>query len=62
MVNRFVHVGHWDQCPPLDSDEPLRLADIERAVERLTQVLVDMTDPHDRQRVLDVGCGYGIGR
>jgi MPBQ/MSBQ methyltransferase len=59
MGNRFVHVGHWDQSPPLDSDEPLKLDDIEPAVERLTQVLVDMTDPHDGQRVLDVGCGFG---
>jgi MPBQ/MSBQ methyltransferase len=59
VVSRFVHVGHWDQSPPLDLDEPLRLDDIERAVERLTQVLVDMADLRDGQRVLDVGCGFG---
>jgi MPBQ/MSBQ methyltransferase len=59
VASRFVHVGHWDQPPPLDLDEPSRLEEIEPAVERLTQVLVDMADLHDGQRVLDVGCGFG---
>jgi MPBQ/MSBQ methyltransferase len=59
VVSRFVHLGHWDQAPPLDPDEPPRLQEIERAVERLTQVLVDMADLHNAQRVLDVGCGFG---
>jgi hypothetical protein len=36
LTNRFVHVGHWDQFLPLDSHQPLRVEDIDRAVERLT--------------------------
>ena len=59
MVSRFVHLGHWDQTPPPDPDEPPQLGEIERAVERLNQVLVDMADVHNTQRLLDVGCGFG---
>jgi SAM-dependent methyltransferase len=59
LANRFVHVGHWDDPLSLDACEPLRVEDIDRAVERLTEVLVEMADLHDGQRVLDVGCGFG---
>jgi len=59
VVSRFVHVGHWDQSPPLNPDEPLKVEDIDRAVARLTEVLVDMAGLHDGQSVLDVGCGFG---
>lgn len=59
VVSRFVHLGHWDASPPSDADEPLRVEDVERAVERLTEVLVDMADMRDGQCVLDIGCGFG---
>jgi hypothetical protein len=59
MLSRCVHLGHWDQAPPLDTGEPPQPEDIERAVQRLNQVLLDMATVHDGQRVLDVGCGFG---
>ena len=59
LANRFVHVGHWDDPLSLTACEPLRVEDIDRAVERLTEVLVEMADLHAGQRVLDVGCGFG---
>lgn len=59
LANRFVHVGHWDDPLSLTAREPLRVEDIDRAVERLTEVLVEMADLHAGQRVLDVGCGFG---
>jgi len=59
VASRFVHVGHWDHPPTFDSNEASNIEDIEPAVERLTEVLVDMADLHDGQRVLDIGCGFG---
>ena len=59
LADRFVHVGHWDDPLSLGAHEPLRVEDIQRAVERLTAVLVGMADLHEGLRVLDVGCGFG---
>ena len=59
ILSRCVHLGHWDDVSPLDPDAPLGSGEIEHAVERLNQVLLDMADLHDTHRVLDVGCGFG---
>jgi MPBQ/MSBQ methyltransferase len=59
VASRFVHVGHWDHPPPPVVEGAPNVEDIEPAVERLTQVLVDMADVRDGQHVLDVGCGFG---
>lgn len=56
-VGRFVHLGHWDELPPLGA--PPLPGEFECAQERLNQVLLDMADLGDGQRVLDVGCGFG---
>jgi MPBQ/MSBQ methyltransferase len=59
MVSRCVHLGHWDEPPVLAADACPAAQDIERAVERLHQVLLGMADLHHGQDVLDVGCGFG---
>ena len=56
-VGRFVHLGHWDEPPP--SDQPPVAGELERAQERLDDLLLDMARLEDRQAVLDVGCGFG---
>lgn len=50
---RWVHLGHWD-APP--SHAPGAFA---RAQARLDEVLLDMAELRDGQRVLDAGCGFG---
>lgn len=59
MVSRFVHLGHWDHPSPTSLNEPPQAGDIERAVERLNEVLIDMAGLQRAQRLLDVGCGFG---
>jgi MPBQ/MSBQ methyltransferase len=57
QVGRFVHLGHWDTVPPPDT--PLHPSDFAQAQARLNDILLEMADLHDGQRVLDVGCGFG---
>lgn len=52
-----VHLGHWDDPPPLDA--PTRPGEFEAAQDRLAALLVEMADLADGQDVLDVGCGFG---
>jgi MPBQ/MSBQ methyltransferase len=52
-----VHLGHWDDPPPLDA--PTRPGEFAAAQERLAALMIDMADLADGQRVLDVGCGFG---
>ena len=56
-VGRSVHLGHWDQPPP--HDRPPAAGELQRAQERLDELLLDMAELRDRQAVLDVGCGFG---
>lgn len=52
-----VHLGHWDDPPPLD--RPCLPGEFARAQTRLSEILVGMAGIEPRHRVLDVGCGFG---
>ncbi|MEO8158281.1 MAG: class I SAM-dependent methyltransferase [Betaproteobacteria bacterium] len=54
---RHVHLGHWD-APPLP-DVPPQPGEFARAQTRLCEILLDLAQLRDGQRVLDVGCGFG---
>ena len=54
---RFVHLGHWDDPPPVGTS--LFLTDFYDAQLRLNERLLALTELQDRQIVLDVGCGLG---
>jgi MPBQ/MSBQ methyltransferase len=58
-MNRFVHLGHWDQPADVSPNTFSATGEFERAQERLNEVLFDMADIHHEYRVLDVGCGFG---
>jgi len=47
---RSVHLGFWR-----DRDD----GDFAGAQTRLDQVMIELADIHDRQSVLDIGCGFG---
>jgi MPBQ/MSBQ methyltransferase len=54
---RHVHLGYWDDPPPLSS--PCSLQEFEAAQARLLDVLIGLADLEAGQSVLDVGCGFG---
>jgi cyclopropane fatty-acyl-phospholipid synthase-like methyltransferase len=56
-AGRNVHLGYWDEPPPLA--KPCSPAEFETAQARLTEILIHMADLRDGQDVLDVGCGFG---
>tara|TARA_R110002096_G_scaffold67332_10_gene163385 strand:+ start:4201 stop:5031 length:831 start_codon:yes stop_codon:yes gene_type:complete len=56
-TGRHVHLGHWDNPPPLS--QPPVPGEFEKAQARLNAVLLEMADLGNGQRVLDVGCGFG---
>ena len=56
-AGRNVHLGYWDEPPPMAA--PCSSHEFETAQARLTEILVGLADLHDGQRVLDVGCGFG---
>ena len=54
---RFVHLGHWDQPPSLDT--PGTEGEFHQAQIRMNQCLLDMAQLADGHDVLDIGCGFG---
>ena len=56
-MGRNVHLGYWDDPPPLTT--PCGLEEFEAAQARLTEILLELADLSDGQSVLDVGCGFG---
>jgi MPBQ/MSBQ methyltransferase len=56
-AGRNVHLGYWDQPPPLSTS--CSPQEFEAAQARLTEILIDLADLHEDQSVLDVGCGFG---
>jgi cyclopropane fatty-acyl-phospholipid synthase-like methyltransferase len=56
-MGRHVHLGYWDVPPSLNT--PCPLEEFETAQARLAEIVIDLADIHDRQSVLDVGCGFG---
>jgi MPBQ/MSBQ methyltransferase len=52
-AGRWVHLGHWDAPPDAQPGE------FARAQARMDDLLLDMADLRDGQRVLDAGCGFG---
>ena len=57
-TGRHVHLGHWDNPPPLS--QPPVPGEFEKAQARLNAVLLEMADLGNGQRVLDVGCGFAM--
>jgi MPBQ/MSBQ methyltransferase len=56
-AGRNVHLGYWDEPPPLSA--PCSPREFEAAQARLTEILIDLADLHEGQSLLDVGCGFG---
>ncbi len=56
-ASRHVHLGYWDQPPPLTA--PCSQQEFESAQARLTDIVVDLAQLHDGCQLLDVGCGFG---
>jgi MPBQ/MSBQ methyltransferase len=56
-MGRNVHLGYWDDPPPLTT--PCSPQEFEAAQARLTEILLGLADLSDGQSVLDVGCGFG---
>jgi len=57
QTGRHVHLGFWNAPPPLSA--PCSPEEFAAAQARLADIIIDLADIHDRQRVLDVGCGFG---
>jgi SAM-dependent methyltransferase len=57
QAGRHVHLGYWDDPPPLSS--PCSPQEFEVAQARLTDILIGFADLQTGQSVLDVGCGFG---
>ncbi len=56
-AGRDVHLGYWDDPPPLST--PCSAQEFEDAQARLTDLLIELAALRDQQDVLDVGCGFG---
>jgi MPBQ/MSBQ methyltransferase len=56
-VGRDVHLGYWDDPPPLSA--PCGYDEFQHAQARLTQLMIERASLAPGQRVLDVGCGFG---
>jgi MPBQ/MSBQ methyltransferase len=56
-AGRHVHLGYWDDPPPLNA--ACGAQEFADAQARLTDVLIRMADLKAGQTVLDVGCGFG---
>jgi cyclopropane fatty-acyl-phospholipid synthase-like methyltransferase len=56
-AGRHVHLGYWDDPPPLTA--PCGRQEFAAAQARLTDILIGLADVHGGQTVLDVGCGFG---
>ncbi len=56
-AGRHVHLGYWDDPPPLSA--PVRPGEFEAAQSRLTERMVAFAEKRSGQIVLDVGCGLG---
>jgi SAM-dependent methyltransferase len=57
QAGRNVHLGYWDEPPPLTA--PCDQREFERAQARLTEILIGLADLRGRHSALDVGCGFG---
>jgi SAM-dependent methyltransferase len=57
QVGRHVHLGYWDDPPPLTA--PPHPGEFENAQSRLTARLIDLVPLRSDQSVLDVACGFG---
>ena len=56
-AGRHVHLGYWEEAP---SDQTLCTAEeFEAAQSRLSDIVLELANLSDGQRVLDVGCGFG---
>jgi MPBQ/MSBQ methyltransferase len=56
-AGRDVHLGYWDDPPPLSA--PCSPAEFRAAQVRLTDIVIALADPEAGRTVLDVGCGFG---
>lgn len=56
-AGRDVHLGYWDNPPPLSA--PCSPEEFRAAQARLTDIVVALAEPEAGQAVLDVGCGFG---
>jgi MPBQ/MSBQ methyltransferase len=56
-AGRHVHLGYWDDPPPLTT--ACSAEEFADSQARLTDVLIRMADLKAGQTVLDVGCGFG---
>ena len=56
-ASRNVHLGYWDEPPPLTA--PCSQQEFESAQARLTDIVIDLAQLHDGCTLLDVGCGFG---
>jgi MPBQ/MSBQ methyltransferase len=54
---RNVHLGYWDDPPPLTA--PCSQHEFEAAQARLTDIVIELSQMRDGMSVLDVGCGFG---
>jgi len=54
---RNVHLGYWDDPPPLTV--PCDQQEFEAAQARLTDIVIELAKLRDGCSVLDVGCGFG---
>ncbi|HEV3373374.1 MAG TPA: methyltransferase domain-containing protein [Xanthobacteraceae bacterium] len=56
-TGRHVHLGYWDAAPAPAA--PCTAGEFEAAQARLCEIFIALADLHDRQSVVDVGCGFG---
>lgn len=56
-AGRDVHLGYWDDPPPLSA--PCSPEEFRAAQARLTDAVIALADVEPSRTVLDVGCGFG---